>query len=318
MTDPKGIEPPPHVGWQASRWVTPNELSLPLEDFGVLQGVSVVDRIRTASGRLVDLDWHLERFEAGADALGIHLIAMDELRHLCTECVKRRSALLEQNHTDGEDFALVLFATPGSVHSTNINRDANLMLHTADLPAQRLSHFYRHGQDLVVVPREVVPQSIWSPQIKTRCRLHYYLAETEARQSVPGAGAVLSTCHGDLGDTSISNLLVVKANTIYTPPSSEVLHGITLRRILQLAEEESLKVVTQPIPQDFALNADELLCTGTSALLWPARTLTTLEPVRQQREWSTPHNAPIYRQLCKLISKWLSYDYQADFITPRT
>ncbi|MEM8735520.1 MAG: aminotransferase class IV [Planctomycetota bacterium] len=310
-----GNEADTQVAWQAGKWVDPPSLRLPLEDLGALQGVSVVDRVRTGVGQPIDLLWHLERFRSGAESLGITLEV--DLERLCLECIERRRAMRSSEDSIG-DFSLILYATPGvSQSGTTKSAPANLMLYTVDLPIERMRNFYEHGQELVSVERTLVPSNSWSAQIKTRSRLHYYLGEQEANALVTGAGAVLSTQDGGLGDTSLANLVVVKDDTLFVAPETDVLHGVTLRRILQLSRNDYSSLM-QPITRELAFSAEAILCTGTTALLWPVRSLSYMAGSQlEQREWCRAGHNPAYQLLCKRLEEWLGYDYRKPFASPK-
>ena len=108
----------------------------------------------------------------------------------------------------------------------------------------------------------------WPRTIKARSRLHYYLADQAAQQKDPSASGVLIDDDGTITETSISNVAIVKAQKILSPPRERVLRGITQLYVEQLAKELQIDWSTCPISTDDLLNAEEVLLMGTDGGLW--------------------------------------------------
>ena len=86
--------------------------------------------------------------------------------------------------------------------------------------------------------------------------------------------AIALDVSGNLSEGSGENLFVVKDGVLFTPQfSSSLLPGITRASIVQLAEEEGLKVLVTNIPREMLYVADELFFTGTAAEVTPIRSV---------------------------------------------
>ena len=68
---------------------------------------------------------------------------------------------------------------------------------------------------------------------------------------------------GNLCEGSGFNIFVLKDNTLSTPQSG-VLHGITRRTVMELAEREGLEVQRRDVTPAMAMQADELFVTSTA------------------------------------------------------
>ncbi len=97
------------------------------------------------------------------------------------------------------DFGIVILLTPGLIRRQPIGSAPTVIIHTVDLNWTQLAHWYQHGQPLVVSPNRTVPVECWSPHMKTRSRMHYFLADQHALASqMPHAGAIMLSLDGML------------------------------------------------------------------------------------------------------------------------
>ncbi len=219
------------VAWRNGVWLPARRATIALDDLGFMQGAVAVDRLRTFGGRAVDIAEHVHRFEHSCQALHIQLPRTDELVAIVEACVHHNLS-----RTAEPDFSVVLLATPGRVGA--VQGQATLIVHPMAIPWERLAAWYRDGQTLAVSTHRQVPADCWSPHIKTRCRLHYYLADrqVDGGQDKAHAAAVLLNSQGYITETAAANLLVVEGQNIVSPRRESILWGISLQRSLCLAQ----------------------------------------------------------------------------------
>jgi len=79
---------------------------------------------------------------------------------------------------------------------------------------------------------------------------------------------VLVDNDGTITETSISNIAIVKAEKILSPPRDRVLSGITQAFVEQMAREIQIDWSTSPITTIDLFEADEVLLMGTDGGLW--------------------------------------------------
>jgi branched-chain amino acid aminotransferase len=250
------------------RWVTNQETNLPLDDWGVLQGVMLVERVRTYGGKLFQLPKHIARLQDSITAVGIDWNRWANF-DLVETCERVAAAALE-SVGDGSDIGLVILATPGRVHANEPTR----IVHASELPWKRLAHWYRDGQDLITATIRNVPNECWPVHIKTRSRLHYYLADQQAAQAGPQAGAVMFGTRDQVTETSFANLMIVNAQgDIIAPRREDVLPGISLELSLSLAAQLGINVRFEDISNEMFQSAREVILTGTNGGIWGARSL---------------------------------------------
>jgi branched-chain amino acid aminotransferase len=99
------------------------------------------------------------------------------------------------------------------------------------------------------------------------------LIKMEALANGYAEGIALDT-NGLISEGSGENIFLVKQGTLYTPPlTSAILEGITRRSILQLARDQSLRVVEQSLPREMLYVADEVFFAGTAVEVIPVRSV---------------------------------------------
>lgn len=243
-------------------------LPLALDDVGFTSGVVIVDRLRTLGGRLRDLHEHIARFQQSSRAVGIQLPSNDVLHARAEACAEQ-----ERQQYAGQDFHLILVSTPGRIGDHS--RQPTLLMYTQAIAWQRLVHWYRSGQTLVTSSHRNVPQACWSPKIKTRSRLHYYLADQEAISSSddPYAAGLLLNEADFLTETSAANVLLIEGQRLVSPRRATILDGVSLGRTLRLAQECNISIGFEDISPQRAKLADAILLCGSSGCIWPAARL---------------------------------------------
>src|SRR5262249_37624544 len=150
-----------------------SRLALPFFDAGFVYGATVTDLVRTFNHRPFRLADHVARFRRSCELARVPLPASDaELADGPQQLVGHNAALLQP----GQDLAVVLFATPGTVpHYAGLEAGGGPTLgaHTFPLPFARYAGYLRDGVRLVVPSVRQVPAECVDPRIKQRSRLHW-------------------------------------------------------------------------------------------------------------------------------------------------
>lgn len=285
------------IAWMNGQWLPLHEVHFSLDDWGVIQGAIVVDRLRTINTQPLDVALHIERLKSNCKSIGIDAPELNQISDIIVECARHNQSRLADR-----DFSIVVLITPGLTSTVKI---PTIIVYIQPLNWPAIDYWYEHGQALIVASSRNVPRECWSPQLKTRSRLQYYLADQEATQSgVPFAGAVLLDIDGYVTETSAANVIVVdKAGNVCCAPSASVLGGISLTRTLRLAEQCGMNVLRQPISISMIASAREVILTGTSACVWPASKLGEVT-------FAGAVDRPVY---CELLDQWIAdvgYDFR--------
>ena len=285
--------------WYGGCWQPSGAIMLRLTDIGVLQGVVLVERLRTCNSRLLDVDAHLDRLWAGCRALGIQIPEHLDLRGIVAECVPRNLSAF-----GSQDFSIVVLVTPGEPETPPY---PTMIVHPQAIDWNLLANWYQHGQVLGFSAHRSIPAECWSPQIKTRSRLNYFLADSQVKERFGATANALMQDHtGGLTETSNANLLIVEGRTIVSAPQENILQGVSLARTMRLADKLGYETRYEPISVSRAHAADEMLLCGTTGCFWPVSKLDD-------------HNYPsvngeCYRQVSAQWKADVEFDYVAQAI----
>lgn len=242
-----------------------NQLRWSITDIGTTHGVILVERLRTMGGCIFAANDHFSRLAEGARMVGIAWNAEAfQAQSVCEELVQRNHSLIQASG----DVGIVIVISPGD---PGIDRQSisvpTMMAHLSPIPFQQYRDWYRNGTRLTLSAVRNVPAECWSPSIKTRSRLQYYLAD----QATDNRIAVLLNMRGTITETSISNLLVLgKDGILKSPPLQDILHGVSLKTVTELAESLSIPVQFRDVHPEELCQATEVLMTGTTGCLWSA------------------------------------------------
>jgi branched-chain amino acid aminotransferase len=265
---------PEPLAYLNGRFVRQDEARLPLHDAGFVSGAAVVDFSRTFRHRLFRWPDHLARLRHDCAACQIPLAATDaELTTLAQDLVAHNALLLSA----GQELALITFATPGPMaHYIAGDGLPTLGLHTFVLPLERYRRFFAEGVTLVVPGHQPAdPTALVSPRVKHRSRLHWWIADRQARAAgPPGAVALLTDGPGGpVTETALGNFLIVKDGTVRTPPRDRVLDGVSLRVVAELCRDLGVPLVEQMLSLDDCAAADEAMLCGTAFCLAGVRSV---------------------------------------------
>ncbi len=247
-------------------WSEDRGLSIPIGDPGFALGVTITERLRTFGGRIWRQEDHVRRLRRSAQIVGIDASIVDELAAAIPEFMRRHEPLRAAAATDGvePDWAIVVFATPG------LAGEPTRAVHGFPLPFAGWAAQYTEGVRVWISEHRQVPAVCWPTELKCRSRMHYYLADLEAARHEPGARAILLDQAGFIGEGSIANVVIYNAaEGIVSPRLSQVLPGVSVAVLRELAEAVGVRFVERDISVEEFQAAEEAWFTGTSSCLLP-------------------------------------------------
>ncbi len=252
------------------RFVPCAQASIPISDTGFVLGATVSEQLRTFGGKLFRLEAHMERLAHSLDVVGLDPgISMAEVTRIAEQLAMHNHRLLNP----ADDLNLTMFFTPGPFPSQvdpSSGGGPTVCIHTFALPFRLWADKYSAGQALVTTSVQQTSPRSWPRGLKCRSRMHYYLADEEARRTDPHARAVLLDADGSITEATTANLLMYKnGEGLIGPPHARVLPGISLGVLIELAGKAGIPYSERDLfPADLA-GADEILLTGTSLSVIP-------------------------------------------------
>ncbi len=273
------------------KWIPSQDLSLPIDDLGFIWGATVVERLRTFQGKLFRPDEHFRRLHRSLTIVGW------DADTICSQVSEACNAFLERNASlflEGDDWNVVVFITPGKTLDA---RQPTVCVHGQPLPFQNWAHQYQAGVCCSIVDVRQISANCWPAELKCRSRMHYFLAEQQARKTVPDSQAILLDQDGHIGESSTANVVAYYQDRgLVTPRRDKVLPGVSQQVLFEIADSLDLPHIEDDLTPTQLAQADEIFLTSTSICLLPVVKL-------DERNVSNGKPGPIYEQLLSAWSK---------------
>jgi branched-chain amino acid aminotransferase len=145
-------------------------------------------------------------------------------------------------------------------------------INTWDMTIQlgALAKAYETGVHAVTPLQQAIPARLVDPKIKSRSRMHYQIADLQAKRIDPQAWALLLDEAGFVTEGTRSNFFIIKDGQLLTAEPRNILRGVTRRKVLALARDLGLLCRECNIEPYDVITADEAFYTGTSFSILPA------------------------------------------------
>ncbi|VAX36683.1 hypothetical protein MNBD_PLANCTO02-116 [hydrothermal vent metagenome] len=256
------------------------ECQMSLFDYGVMQGVIVGEMVRTFQHQPFHLKEHLQRLQFSLDAIGLKIDSSEkQLTEIVQHLVEQNGKYLPAEHDLGISILVTPGVNPAYAHLQNITtapatnpttkQEPTILIYTFALPMSLWAMQTISGQKLTVPSIRQLPENSIDPHIKTRSRLHWYLADKEANKTEAGSRALLLNDEGFITELSTANFFIVKEKTILTPTFDSTLNGISQQMIQKLAMQLNYPFQASQLTLSDILNADEAFSTSTPYCLLP-------------------------------------------------
>jgi branched-chain amino acid aminotransferase len=241
-------------------------------DLGFVLGATLTEMTRTFRHNSFRLPDHVARLFRSAKYCGINL------KQSPSELVAKTEELIAHNSTlidDGSDLGIVHFVTPGENRiyagsaAASARMEPTVGSHSFALPFSVWRYLFVDGAHLVTPSIRHVPPQCVDPKMKNRSRLHWFLAEQQAHLVDAQAITLLLDLDGNITECSGSNVVVIKDGTIYSPPLRNILEGISLCTVRDLAARLGLTVAYKDMQTYDVVNADEVWLTTTPYCIAP-------------------------------------------------
>lgn len=249
---------------------------VPIWDLGFAQGVSVTEQLRTLGQKPWLVEAHLERLEDGLrqawlewpDCLG----AQPKVRLL--EWLERLIARSVEELDREDDLGVCLVITGGD-HVRFRGRNARplsgtrLVGHAFPLPHAELARRHAEGVRLVTVPTREIPGACLDRRLKSRSRMHYWIAQRQAEFTLAGSQALLLDLAGHVAESPAATIVAVDGprRSCLVPEAAEILPGTCLGWFLGLAERFGLEVSRRPLQLEELKAATEVLSFSTPGVV---------------------------------------------------
>jgi D-alanine transaminase len=247
------------IAYVDGRYLPHARASVHVEDRGFQFADGVYEVVAVIAGRRFDEPRHLDRLERSLGELGIAMpMTRAALRCVMDEVVRR-------NRVD--DGILYLQITRGSAPRDHAWRDGAppMVVMTARRQPPPAARAVEHGVAVITTPDQRWRRN----DIKSVALLGNVLGKQKAKR----AGAYEAWMVDDAGlvteGTSTNAWIVVGGRIVTRPLGPEILGGITLAAVLDVARELQIAVDERPFSVAEAAAADEAFLTSTTAWVLP-------------------------------------------------
>lgn len=214
-------------------------------------GFGVYETLRVKNKKPLFLNDHVERLMRSAEIIRLeHRLAAEDVK-------KYIAGLIEATGEDTYNIKILLMGA-----SVPAEVDCYIFASAPFFPDKKL---YRDGVEVMTADFERA-----YPQAKSLNMLQSYLAYREAKNK-NCYDALLVNKEGNVTEGTRTNFLVVKGNTIYSPPEKDILLGVARKYVLQTAKENGFTVLERNIPKGSLREYDGAFLTGTSIKILPIR-----------------------------------------------
>ena len=131
---------------------------------------------------------------------------------------------------------------------------------------------YEKGADLKTSAVKRNLSEAFRPEAKTGQFLNGVLASLDP-QAADSFEMLFLDRNGDVKETRISNIFIVRKGLIKTPESAGILDGVTRRFVIKCARQEGIEVIETRLSRHDIWNAEEAFLTNTSGTVLPIRSL---------------------------------------------
>lgn len=245
------------------RFYSEDDAKISVFDHGLLYGDGVFEGIRTYGGRVFELDPHIERLYASAQAIALQIpLSRSELVEAMMETIRRNDVM------DGY-IRLVVTRGKGDL-GLNPNKcpKATVFCIAGGITLYPPEVYEKGFKVRTLATRRNDPQAI-SPAIKSLNYLNNVLGALELRGAEVNEGLFLTTA-GYVCECTADNFFLVKGRRLMTPHLAlGALGGITRAVVMRLAAAMGMEVEEGFYTLYEVYNADEAFLTGTAAEVGP-------------------------------------------------
>jgi branched-chain amino acid aminotransferase len=242
--------------------VSRDKAQIPVFDRGLLYGYGLFETMRSYNGHVFCLDRHIARLVNSAGILGIR----EALEPQKLETGVSRT--LKANGFDDARIRLTVTAGEGSRGIALPSSGKLTIIITVEELVLPSPEMYSKGLRTSIVGIRRNPKSPMC-SLKALGYLENMLAYAEA-VNAGSDEAILLNCDGFVAECSASNLFIVEAGKIVTPPiEAGIIPGITRGVVIELAAQLGIKLAQEAVSVEMLLNAEEVFITNSVIEIMP-------------------------------------------------
>src|SRR3990167_8771107 len=248
-----------------------SEARVSVYDSSLMFGDMVFEMMRTFNKVPFRLREHMERLKASWEFVDIPLeYSVDELMVMHDNLIMANRA---EFGPDDEIRSLINVSRGTLTLYGNLGLPMGPWVMMTCFPlrwiVQGASKLYQEGANAFITSQRTIPAQYLEPKVKNRSRLHYKLADIEAKKRDPEGWALLLDDQGFIAEGAGSNFFIVKERTVITPEGRNCLRGISRGYIMDLCKRHGIDCKEANIEPYDVMTADEAFFTCTPYSIAP-------------------------------------------------
>ena len=285
------------------QYIPEEDAKLSLFDSACLIGDSIQEVCRTFDRKIFRWPDHRDRMYRSLKAARIPFgMATEELDRITREFLERNLPTLAEGDEAGVGHLVSRGVLPLVLPATSMT--FAMYFFPVSTGLKRVAKYYHAGRHVVTpLTRHMHPLTM-DPKIKYRSRLHFSLADAEARLVDPEAVPLMLDHEGNLAEGTGWNFFLVRKGQLLTPTDRNILAGISRLTTLELARAAGLSVRECDLTPYDGATADEAFYTATSICMMPV-TRFNGQPVGDGQP------GPVTRTLMQRWKNYLGFDFEA-------
>ena len=291
-------------------FVPASQAGINIYDLGIVLGATLTEMTRTFAHKPYRLDDHVSRLYRSLKYAGI------DPPLSAAEMVARTEELIEHNAKlvgKDDDLGVVHFITPGEnkiyagSSAAGARSTPTVCIHSFPMPFAEWRHFFIDGVHLVTPSIRHIPPQCIDPKMKNRSRLHMWIGDQQSHAVDPKATSLFLDLDGNITECSGSNIVLVNGRTIYSPTSRNILEGVSLVTVRELAAKLGWGWVEKDLQPYDVVNADEAWLTTTPYCMAPCTRINS-RPIGDGRP------GPRFREMLDAWSTLVGFDILAQIM----
>jgi len=242
------------------QYLAENEAKISIFDRGFLFGDAVYEVTAVINGKLVDNDGHMIRLERSCNELQMDLpVSTAEITQIQKELIK---------HNDLNEGGIYLQLSRGSAGDRDFGYPANvkptLVLFTQ---ARELLNSPKATKGMKVMTTEDIR---WKRRdIKTVGLLAPCMAKQGAIDKQLDDAWLVEDGYITEGSSNNAYIVTKDGVLVTRPLSNDILHGITRKALLELAEQENIQIEERLFTPEEAYQSAEAFVSSATTFVWP-------------------------------------------------
>ncbi len=269
------------ISYINGEFISIENAAIPINDLGIQRGYGVFDFLRVISNNPLFLDDHLDRFYHSAKVMRLNIL------HERTELKSIIQQLIDTNELKDSGIRLILTGGPSDDGYVITEPRLSIIQQSLKPPPDKLP-----DTGISLVSNEYQRQL---PHVKTTDYLMAIWLQPWMKEKK--ANDILYHCNGYISECPRSNFFIITKQNVLVTPKEKILHGITRKKVIEIAMKEGIKVAERDIHLNEIHDAKEAFISSSTKRIVP---VSVIDDQKIEQLYNSGIMQKIWEQLLKL------------------